>query len=151
MRTVCLITWVILGLSQGWTLATEIFSTNSTWRFRRGLSEASSPVGAWRAVEFNDAAAGFADAAAPFWYGDLRVGGTQLTDMQNRYSCIFLRRPFQIGNAAQVVSMRLRAYVDDGFVAWINGVEVARTNVADAEPTYQTLAANAAEPVPLVT
>ena len=151
MRTVCLITWVILGLSQGWTLATEIFSTNSTWRFRRGLSEASSPVGAWRAVEFNDAAAGFADAAAPFWYGDVRVGGTQLTDMQNRYSCIFLRRPFQIGNAAQVVSMRLRAYVDDGFVAWINGVEVARTNVADAEPTYQTLAANAAEPVPLVT
>jgi hypothetical protein len=32
--------------------------------------------------------------------------------------------------------------VDDGFVAWINDVEVARVNVSAASPTYQTLAQN---------
>jgi hypothetical protein len=124
--------------------ATEIFTTNSVWRFRKGNSEASAPTSAWRALNFDDTAAGFADAAAPFWYGDARAGGIQLTDMLNSYSCVFLRRPFMIGNAGEVSSLRLRAYIDDGFVAWINGVEVARTNVAPIEPTYQSPATNQA-------
>lgn len=122
--------------------AVEIFSTNSVWRFRKGGSEASIPTSAWRLPTFDDAAAGFTDALSPFWYGDVRSGGTQLTDMQNNYTCIFLRRSFTIGNAAQVNSMRMQALVDDGFVAWINGVEVTRANVSDAEPTYLSPAAN---------
>lgn len=87
----------------------------------------------------------------PSGYGDACSGGTPLTDMQNNYTCVFLRHAFTIGNAAQVNSLRLRAFVDDGFVAWINGVEVARTNVTPTEPTYQTTAVNAVEPPPLVT
>jgi len=135
----------LLGLSilfAGSLSATEIFTTNSIWRFRKGGSEASAPTSAWRAVSFDDTAAGFVNAAAPFWYGDVRAGGTQLTDMQGAYTCVFLRRPFMIGNASQVSSMRMRALIDDGFVAWINGVEVARTNVAPIEPTYQSPATN---------
>jgi hypothetical protein len=131
--------------------AVEVFSTNSVWRFWKGNSEASSPTTAWRALGFNDASAGFTDAVAPFWYGDVYPGGTPLTDMQNNYSCIFLRRTFMIGNSAQVNSLRLRAFVDDGFVAWINGVEVARTNVPLGEPIYTTFATNATEPPPLTT
>jgi len=131
--------------------AVEIFSTNSVWRFRKGTSEASSPSGDWRETSFDDTAAGFTDAPAPFWYGDTRPEGTQLADMRNNYTCVFLRHAFVIGNAAQVNSLRLRAFVDDGFIAWINGVEVARTNVAAGSPTYQTLASNAVEPPPLVT
>ncbi|MFO1513185.1 MAG: lamin tail domain-containing protein [Verrucomicrobiota bacterium] len=131
--------------------AVDIFSTNSVWRFRKGTSEASTPVTTWRFPSFNDASAGFTDLPAPFWYGDVYPGGTQLTDMQNNYSCLFLRRPFMIGNAAQVNSLRLRAFVDDGFIAWINGVEVARVNVPLGEPVYNaTFATNVAEPVPLI-
>jgi hypothetical protein len=130
----------------------EIFTTNAVWRLRKGTSEASTPTSAWRAVAFDDASAGFTSAYAPFWFGDVRAGGTQLTDMRNSYRSIFLRRTFVIGNASQVTSMRIRAYIDDGFVAWINGVEVARTNVSVAQPTYQTQATNSvAEPVPFVT
>lgn len=137
-------------LATVWTTAgVEVFSTNSIWRFRRGGSEASSPNSAWRMAAFNDAA--FTNAPAPFWYGDVRVGGTELTDMQNGYLCVFLRKPFVLTNAQAVGALQLTAYVDDGFVAWINGTEVARTNVSDAAPTYQTVASNATEPVPLVT
>ncbi|HEX5220958.1 MAG TPA: lamin tail domain-containing protein [Verrucomicrobiae bacterium] len=148
--------FVVLAMVASWVAtcsvsAVEIFSTNSVWRFRKGTSEASSPTAAWRSASFNDAAAGFTDASAPFWYGDVRTGGTQLNDMLNGYISIFLRHPFIIGNAAEVSSLRLRAFVDDGFVAWINGVEVARTNVAAAQPTYQTAANNAVEPAPFVT
>ena len=147
---------VVLALVASWVAtfsasAVEIFSTNSVWRFRKGNTEASAPASAWRLLSFNDTAGGFTDANAPFWYGDAYPGGTQLTDMQNGYYGIFLRRPFTIGNALQVNSLRLRAFVDDGFVAWINGVEVARTNVPLGEPTYQTGATNATEPPPLIT
>src|SRR5467141_5273507 len=83
-----------------------LFSTNSTWRFFRGTNEASLPdTTAWRSNSFNDA--GFSDAAAPFWYGDVRPGGTQLADMQNNYTCFFLRKSFVVTNAAQVGALRL--------------------------------------------
>ncbi len=150
MRKCVVLRWLAGSLIAATVPAAEIFSTNSVWRFRRGDSEASNPVTTWRTVAFDDAAAGFTDARAPFWYGDVYPGGTQLTDMQNAYSCVFLRHAFVVGNAAQVTSLRLRAFVDDGFVAWINGVEVARTNVPAGSPTYQTLATNATEPPPLI-
>lgn len=142
MRKLAVLGVLVLVLGYEISPAAEIFSTNSVWRFRKGQSEASSPIAAWRTAGFDDSAAGFANSAAPFWYGDVRVGGTPLTDMQNTYTCVFLRRTFTIGNAAQVSALMLRAYVDDGFVAWINGVEVARVNVSAASPTYQTLAQN---------
>src|SRR6185436_18318735 len=149
-RNAVLLIWALCLVATS-VPAIPIFSTNSVWRFRRGNNEASLPVTAWRLASYADTAAGFADASAPFWYGDPRPGGTPLTDMQNSYSCIFLRRSFVIGNASPVTSLRLGAFVDDGFIAWINGVEVARTNISAGNPTFQTLATNAVEPVPFVT
>ncbi|NGO37908.1 hypothetical protein G4L39_00615 [Limisphaera ngatamarikiensis] len=120
----------------------------SVWRFRAGTNEASSPITAWRQAAFDDVAAGFRNAPAPFWYGDPQTGGTQLTDMQGRYSCIFLRHPFVLSEVPPLQTVRLRAFVDDGFVAWINGQEVLRVRVPAGEPTINTLAQNAPEPVP---
>src|SRR6266498_4074582 len=60
--------------------AVQIFSTNSVWRFRHGNSEASAPTTAWRVASYADTAGGFIDASAPFWYGDVYPGGTQLSD-----------------------------------------------------------------------
>jgi hypothetical protein len=150
MRKTVVVLLLILCCAAASVPAVQVFSTNSVWRFRRGNSEASSPITAWRIASYNDTTAGFTDAPAPFWHGDPYPGGTQLTDMQNSYSCIFLRHPFVIGNASQVSSLRLGAFVDDGFVAWINGVEVARTNIPAGNPTFQTLSTNAIEPPPFV-
>ncbi len=120
--------------------AAELIPLNSTWRFLRGTAEASSPdLTVWRGTNFNDAA--FADAPAPFWYGDLRTGGTQLLDMQNSYTCIFLRKTVSATNAAQIGGLRLNYFIDDGFIVWVNGTEVYRENVPDA-PTIATLATN---------
>src|SRR5687768_4202328 len=104
---------LIFAVTAQLAFATEVFSTNSVWRFRKGNSEASSPASTWRTLAFDDNAAGFSNASAPFWYGDVRPGGTQLTDVQNSYWSIFLRRSFTIGNASQVSSLRLRAFIDD--------------------------------------
>jgi hypothetical protein len=131
--------------------ADTIIDTNAVWRFRPGQTEASSPDNAaWRALNFDDTAAGFTNAPSPFWYGDPYNGGTLLPTMLNSYTCIFLRKTFVVTNLSQVSALRFGAIVDDGFVVWINGVEVTRLNVTDANPTIATLAANANEPVPFV-
>src|SRR5206468_8994239 len=63
-------------------------------------------------------------------------------------------KTFVITNAAEIAGLRLGALVDDGFVAWINGAEVLRVNLAGApgDPvSVTTLAVNAAEPIQFVT
>jgi hypothetical protein len=129
-----------------------LFDRGATWRWRPGTIEASSPIEAWRSLNFNDAQ--FTTAPAPFWYGDVLPGGTRITGMQNVHLCIFLRKTFVITNTAEVASLHLGALVDDGFVAWINGTEVQRVNMPGATGgpvTISTLANNALEPVSFLT
>ena len=124
----------------------NIFSQGATWRFAKGTNEASTPITAWRSNEFNDV--NFGDAPAPFWYGDVLPGGTQITDMMNSYLCIFLRKPFVLTNS-NVSALTLGAAVDDGFVAWINGYEVLRVNPPPEPFTMNSsVAVAAAEPPP---
>ncbi|HKX61987.1 MAG TPA: lamin tail domain-containing protein, partial [Verrucomicrobiae bacterium] len=122
------------------------------WKWRPGITEASTPVEAWRALAFNDSA--FTTAPEPFWYGDVLPGGTQISGMMNVYGSIFLRKTFVISNLSEVGGLRLGAMVDDGFVAWINGTEVRRVNMpggAGTAVSISTLASNAAEPPPFTT
>jgi len=123
------------------------FPTNSTWRYFKGRSEAAQPDRtAWRSVGFGDAA--WATGAAPFFYGEPLAGGTVLGDMQGNYSTLFLRRAFVVTNVAEVAKLELEAACDDGFIAWLNGVEVARERGPESEPLYISVAsANAPEPV----
>ncbi|MEY2408187.1 MAG: hypothetical protein QOF48_857, partial [Verrucomicrobiota bacterium] len=144
---------VLLGLTCC-TLAAQsavLSPFNSTWRFVRGTNEASLPDTAqWRGTNFNDAA--FVDSPAPFWYGDVRPGGTPLTDMQNNYTCFFLRRSFVVTNTSEIGALKMDYYIDDGFVMWINGVEIFRENMPAGEPTRTTLGINQViDPAPLVT
>src|SRR5215213_10083901 len=83
----------------------SFFSTNATWRWLRGTNEASAPdVSSWRSNSFNDEL--FADAPAPFTYGEGYPNGTTLTDMVNAYGCIFLRRQFVVTNVAEFSTLR---------------------------------------------
>ena len=136
--------------------ATLIPRSDANWRWRPGTNEASAPVTAWRVAGFNDSQ--FTTAPAPFWYdtgGDSStlVGGTQITGMQNVYTSLFLRATFVLANTNEIAALKVGALVDDGFVAWINGVEVLRVGVpgVPGDPvSITTLANNAAEPVPFV-
>lgn len=72
--------------------------TNSTWRFRKGTSEASSPTNAWRSLAFDDCSWSLGDAS--FYYdadpAPVYTGNTLLGDMQNGYTCIFMRQKLVI-------------------------------------------------------
>lgn len=59
---------------------------------------------------------------------------------RTRVGC-YIRVPFEVTDPRGLLSMRLRMKFDDGFVAYVNGIEVARDNVGSGEPGWDAVAA----------
>lgn len=109
------------------------------WLWRRGTNEASAIEGAWRAPDFPEDAS-WAPARTSIGYED-DDDQTVLTDMQGRYSSLYLRHRFVVGtNPPPTLLLRVR--VDDGCVAWINGREVARLHVRPGPLRFDGVAIN---------
>jgi Chitobiase/beta-hexosaminidase C-terminal domain/CotH kinase protein/Lamin Tail Domain/Bacterial TSP3 repeat len=124
---------------------TLIFSTDATWKYFKGRTEASSPTTAWRSPGFNDSS--WLSGAAPLGYGEPTVTfRTTLSDMPGGYTSVYLRRTFVVNNIAEIGSLELDTLSDDGYIAWINGVEVARFNVPGGSLAYNGTASTAIEP-----
>lgn len=128
--------------------------TNAAWRYFKGTAEpVPSDTTAWRASQFNDSQ--WPTGSAPFWYGESALfggTGTELADMQNAYSTVFLRRTFPVSNPAAFDTLDLESLCDDGFIAWINGIQVANVGGPTGQPRFNSLASlNANEPVALTT
>src|SRR5206468_3261872 len=67
-----------------------------------------------------------------------------LTQMRGRNASAYIRLPFNVTDPAAFSSLTLRMKYDDGFVAYLNGTEVARRN-APASPSWNS-AATASRP-----
>lgn len=127
--------------------ARAFVSRGSTgWRYRKAVSEASDPVPAWRSVDFAEDDTWLGGAAgAPFGYPASATIKTVLSDMratatQTGYTGIYLRHQFQMTGPAPG-PLKLRVYSDDGFVAWLNGQEIARFGpAAGTEVTFDAVA-----------
>ena len=88
----------------------------------------------WRAVQTGvgyDTEGGYGS-----WIG---VNGNFQSDLRNITGSIFLRQKFNIADPAAVTGLKLRMRWDDGMVAYINGVEVARA-AAPALPEWNSMA-----------
>ena len=142
------------------TAVSYVTASSGGWRYRKGTSEASSPLSAWRAVGFSE---------DPNWItGTAPIGlfkdnndtslaslpedqvtlGTQLTDMATyvgsstnsgsnfsvAYRSVFLRKTFTVAGPIPR-SILLRVMHNDAAVVWINGLEVGRFGFPPGSPT----------------
>jgi hypothetical protein len=110
----------------------------SEWKYLPGVAEASSPdPEAWRLPGFDDA--GWASGPAPFGYGITGLG-TDLAQreppMRGNYTSLFLRRSFNVADRERVGGLRALVKYDDGFILWINGREVASSNVPSIDGEF---------------
>ncbi|MBI4605826.1 MAG: lamin tail domain-containing protein [Planctomycetes bacterium] len=96
------------------------------WRYFKGTSEASDPPEAWRGLDFDDAA--WLEGAAPIGYGE-NDEATRLEDMNGQYGAVFFRKAFDLPDPAAVESLVLDVEFDDGYAAYLNGTEVAVSNM----------------------
>ncbi len=123
--------------------AVTLFSYGADWKLWRGNKTPSRPdYWAWTKANHDDS--DWEIAQTPVFFGEKVTGGTELEDMKSRYISFFLRRKFDCPDTDTITSMTLRTKVDDGFVAYINGTEVARHNVETDKPKYNTPASKAA-------
>ncbi len=129
------------GLGQDASFSTLIVEEQDA----RALIPSSEPASTWNTTSYDDA--GWLSGLTGVGYE--RNGSTygaminlDVGDMFQNTRSIYIRIPFEVDDPDAVSLLTLRLKYDDGFVAYINGTEVASENVP-ASPTYQSRASGA--------
>ena len=105
------------------------------------LLPASDALGlTWTQEQFDDA--GWAAGAYGVGYD---AGAMIRTSVNSTADAVYTRADFSIVDLSAVETVWLAADYDDGYVAWINGVEVARRNMPTGDPTNTSTASSGHE------
>jgi hypothetical protein len=115
--------------------ATALIDIGEEWLFFRGLTAPSDPPTAWRETGFDDGLWEEGPTGIGYADGD---DATELTDMINSYVSYYCRKTFTVSDLAGIGSLTLEIDYDDGFVAYLNDVEVARSASMGAAGTEFT-------------
>jgi len=115
----------------------DLISAGASWRFFRGKQAPSTPADAWRQTSFDDSR--WETGPAGFGYDD-NDDATVLSDMLGRYATVYIRKEFSVASVTPNAAVELTIDYDDGFIACLNGKEVARRGMPAGAATYQTLA-----------
>jgi hypothetical protein len=126
-----------LTLSTEAALVTHI-SSGSTWKYFLGTQPASTPEDAWRAIGFNDGS--WPSGPSPLGYNSPAETVLPNPNTTTPYQSVYFRKTFNVANPADVVRLNASIGIDDGYVAWINGVEIGRDNVPAGELFFNSAA-----------
>ena len=118
-----------------WEETVFIDHNDRSWRYKKGTSPPAGGT-AWRTIGFSENS-DWKTGRTSIGYGD-NDDQTKLDDMRNKYSTVYLRHKFRVPDPGAVPALRLKLYVDDGCIIWINGQEVARRHVADGEMRHDS-------------
>ncbi len=116
------------------TRDTAIVPAGRFWRYLKGTA---APPAGWNDRGFD--ASAWSLGPAGIGYGD-NDDATVLADMQGGYTSVYLRREFRVTDTGAFARLVLRVDYDDGFVAYVNGAEVARSNVNGSPPAHTATA-----------
>ena len=121
------------------TETARLVRAGSTWAWR---DDGGPPEPDWTAVAHDDA--GWARGAAPLGYGDAEVTTVSYgPDAADKHITTWFRHRFRVEAPAAILDLELGLMRDDGAVVWLNGVEVARSNMPAGEILPDTLASAA--------
>ena len=84
----------------------------------------------WQSTDYDDS--NWQSGNGPFGFGTgVSLGTNVSSEIQNLSPGLYLRKTFNVsaGNAASGATLQLDVRYDDGFIAFLNGVEVARRNM----------------------
>jgi len=90
----------------------------------------------WTSPAFDPDASGWQSGPSGLGYGD-DDDATIVDNLENLNVTLYARTEFELsGDGSKVNFLRLRIRYDDGFVAYLNGVEIARRNVDGNPPAF---------------
>jgi len=119
-----------------------IVSPGETWRFFKGTETPSDPPEAWNAIEFDDS--NWLTGPGGFGYGD-NDDATVLEDMRGNYVSVYIRKEFSASSLAADEVVTLEIDYDDGFIAYLNGIEIAKAHMPEGAAAYDMRAASTHE------
>ena len=101
----------------------------TNWQYFAGVSQ---PDTNWRNLSFNDS--GWLTGIAGIGYGDL----DDRTPISQGIRSVMMRKSFTISDTSEILKAIFNMDYDDGFVAYLNGHEIARANlgVPGDRPAY---------------
>jgi hypothetical protein len=115
----------------GVQISPTFVAAGAVWRYFDRTNDLGT---AWRSNSFNDAS--WSSGAARLGYGN---DGEMTKVASNRQWTTYFRRPFYVGDPAQVTALTARLSRDDAAVIYLNGAEVWRdANFASGTITNQT-------------
>ena len=116
--------WISLGFPA--EPPTEaIVAEGDEWRYLRGTAEPSGGDLDWTTIAFDDTS--WETGPSGFGYGD-GDDATILGDMADDYTTLYARHKFSIDDPSVLLALELGIDYDDGYIAFLNGVEIARSN-----------------------
>jgi uncharacterized repeat protein (TIGR02543 family) len=107
-----------------------------TWQYFEG---ASAPPANWAQLGFS--AGGWAQGPGGFGYGD----GDDATQVTAGVPSVYLRRTFQISDTALISRAALSIDYDDGYIAYLNGIEIGRSSNMPPDAIWSTLTSSERE------
>ena len=139
LKSFFLATLCVLGLRTALAAPVPLVNHGDAWRYHKGTN---SPASDWKTVADASLDATWLSGNGGFGFSsgnppETTNCQTLLSDMQNSYTTLYLRREFVITNAvAADLHLMLRVDWDDGFIAWLDGNYLTNFNVsgAPAEP-----------------
>ena len=96
---------------------------DATWRYLAGADPADE---AWRGADFDES--NWDEGVAGFGYGD-EDDATVLSGMQGEFSRVYIRTLIDPALVAEFEEVQLAIRYDDGFIAYLGGVEIARAAI----------------------
>ena len=117
-----------------------VIDWGDVWKYKLGTSE---PPADWKDFGFSDQL--WASGPSGFGYGD----DDDATIVPSSTNSIYIRKVFSVDDVTDIKMVVLNVDYDDAFVAYLNGVEVARENIGTVNipPAYNESATTFTEPL----
>ncbi|MEO8231359.1 MAG: CotH kinase family protein [Ignavibacteriota bacterium] len=117
-----------------------IIDWGDVWKYRLGTSE---PPVAWKNLGFDDQS--WLSGPSGFGYGD----NDDSTIVPASVNSVYVRKTFSVQDVNQIKKLFLHVDYDDAFVAYLNGIEIARANIGTVNipPTFNQSANTYTEPL----
>jgi len=128
----CLFSTIILAQIDHWETAVY---ADEDWRYFLGTNE---PPTNWTSISFSDDSWSIGQGGIGYSDGD---DNTLITSVISLYQ----RHTFSVIDKNKIEKIAFNADYDDGFVAYLNGVEIARANLLGSPPAFNTEAPNLRE------
>ncbi|HDS83948.1 MAG TPA: hypothetical protein ENN97_01945, partial [Phycisphaerales bacterium] len=126
------------GISEAGAAAIETTTLLAEGAPAKAFIPSSSALGdSWRYYDFDDQSwltgatgVGYeANPNDPIHYADLI--GLDVSAMRGANTTVYIRIPFEVDEPQNISQLRFLMRYDDGFIAWLNGVEIARANAPE--------------------